>query len=98
MNVTTKIMTNNKIIEQVNTSNYIGYTITATNDRDLEIKTNKFNQMCNIITINIKARKDTHTKFYKEYYHLGVNAVWSVESQPTIRGTYRLHLQGLRIS
>jgi hypothetical protein len=36
MNVTTKIMTNNKIIEQVNSSNYLGYTHTATNNRDLK--------------------------------------------------------------
>jgi hypothetical protein len=27
MNVTTKIMANNKITEQVNSSNYLGYTI-----------------------------------------------------------------------
>jgi hypothetical protein len=46
MNVRTKIVINNHIIEQVNSFNYLGYTVKATNNRYLDIKMNKFNQMC----------------------------------------------------
>jgi hypothetical protein len=44
-NMRTKIVINNNIIGQVNTFNYLGYTITLSNNRDLEIKVNRFNQM-----------------------------------------------------
>jgi hypothetical protein len=40
------------------------YTIIVTNNRDLEIKTNRFDQMCSTITNN-KTRKDTQILFYK---------------------------------
>jgi hypothetical protein len=36
-NMRTKIMINNYIIEKVNSSDYIGYRITVSNNRDLEI-------------------------------------------------------------
>jgi hypothetical protein len=45
-NVRTKILKNNHIIEQVNSFNYLGYAVTVTNNRDLEIKMNTFSQMC----------------------------------------------------
>jgi hypothetical protein len=38
MNARTKIMINNNTIEQVKSFNYLGYTIIASNNRDLEIK------------------------------------------------------------
>jgi hypothetical protein len=37
-NVRTKTVINNNIIEQVNSFNNLGYTITVTKNRDLEIK------------------------------------------------------------
>jgi hypothetical protein len=49
MTVRTKIMINNHIIEQINGSDYLRYTIPATNNRDLEIKMNIFNQMCGTV-------------------------------------------------
>jgi hypothetical protein len=59
MNVITKIVINNYIIEQVNSFNYLGYTVKATNNRHLEIKMNKFNLMfITIRTLNNKIRKD----------------------------------------
>jgi hypothetical protein len=45
MNVRTDIVINNHIIEQANSSNHLGYSITVTNNRDLEININRFNQM-----------------------------------------------------
>jgi hypothetical protein len=60
MNARTKIAINNRVIEQVNSFNYLGYTITITNNRDLEIKMNRSNQMCSTmrITLNNKTRKE----------------------------------------
>jgi hypothetical protein len=67
MNVRTKIVINNHIIEQAGSFNYLRYTITVTNSRDLEIKINRFNQVCCAIrrTLINKSRKDTQVKFYK---------------------------------
>jgi hypothetical protein len=66
MNVRTRILINN-IIEQLNSFNYLGYTITVSNNRDLEIKRNRFNQICSTIrtTLNNKTRKETQFKVYK---------------------------------
>jgi hypothetical protein len=60
-----KIVINNNIIEQVNSFNYLEYTITASNNTDLEIKMNRFNQMCSTMrrTLNNKTRKETQIKF-----------------------------------
>jgi hypothetical protein len=67
MNVRSKIVINSNIMEQLNSFNYVRYTITVSNSRDLEIKMNRFNQMCSTIhrTLNIKARKERQIKFYK---------------------------------
>jgi hypothetical protein len=46
VNVRSKIVLNNNIIEQVNSFSYLGYTIAVTNNKDLEIKLNTFHQMC----------------------------------------------------
>jgi hypothetical protein len=43
MNVRTKIMINNHITGQVSSFNYLGDTVTVTNNRDLETKMNRFN-------------------------------------------------------
>jgi hypothetical protein len=40
MNVRTKIVINNIILEEVYSFNYLGYTITVSNNTDLEIKMN----------------------------------------------------------
>jgi hypothetical protein len=57
----------NHITEQVNSFNYSGYIIIATNNRDLKIKMNRFNKICSTIkrTLNNKTRKDTQIKFDK---------------------------------
>jgi hypothetical protein len=67
MNVRTKTIINNDITKHVNSFNYLGYIITATKNRNLEIKINKFNQMCSTIrtTLNKKTRNDTQLKIYK---------------------------------
>jgi hypothetical protein len=44
-------------IEQVNNFNYLGYTITEADNRDLEIEMKRFNQMCSTMTPNNKTRK-----------------------------------------
>jgi hypothetical protein len=49
MNVMTKILINNNIIAQENIFNDLGYAITVSNNRDLEMKVNRFNQMCRTI-------------------------------------------------
>jgi hypothetical protein len=61
MNVRTKIVINNNISEQINSCNYLGYAITATDNRDLEIKINGFNQMRSTTRrkFNNKTRKNT---------------------------------------
>jgi hypothetical protein len=65
-NVRTKIVINNNINERANSFNYLGYTIIVTNNTDLEIKMNRFNQICSTIrTMNNKTRKETQIKFYK---------------------------------
>jgi DNA modification methylase len=65
MNVRTKIVINNNILEQVNSFNYLGCIITVYNNTDLEIKRNRFNQMCSTIrTMNNKTRKETQINFY----------------------------------
>jgi hypothetical protein len=60
MNVRTKIVINNNIIEQANRFNYLGYIITVSKNRDLEIQ-NRFNQICNTIgkKLSNKTRKET---------------------------------------
>jgi hypothetical protein len=44
MNVRNKIVINNYIIEEINSSNYLLYSITATNNTNLEIKMNNIIQ------------------------------------------------------
>jgi hypothetical protein len=44
-----KDMEGGVFVEQVTSFNYLGYTITVTNNRDLEIKINRSNQMCSTI-------------------------------------------------
>jgi hypothetical protein len=45
VNVKSKIVLNNHIIEQVNSFSYLGYTIAVTNNKDLEVTLNRFHQM-----------------------------------------------------
>jgi hypothetical protein len=62
MNARTKIVINNNTIEQVNIFNYLGYTITLSNNRDLGIERNRFNQICSTIrrTLNNKTREESN--------------------------------------
>jgi hypothetical protein len=65
-------MINNNIIKQVNSFNYLRYTIAVKNNTDLEIKMNRFNQMCSAIrvTLNNKIRKDIQIYFIKLWRYL----------------------------
>jgi hypothetical protein len=45
MHVRTVIMINSNINEEVNSSNYLGYTFILTNKEDVELKMIRFNQM-----------------------------------------------------
>jgi hypothetical protein len=62
-----KIVIDNKIIEQVSHFNYLGCDVSYNYDADLQIKLNKFQYMSGTIkrTITNKTRKDTQLKFYK---------------------------------
>jgi hypothetical protein len=62
MKVRTKIAINDNITVQVSSFNYTGYIITLTDNGDLEIKMDRFNQMCNTIrgTLNITTQENGH--------------------------------------
>jgi hypothetical protein len=62
-----KIVIDNKIMEQVSHFNYLGCDVSYNYDADLQIKLNKFQYMCGTIkrTLTNKTRKDTQLKFYK---------------------------------
>jgi acetylglutamate synthase len=57
MNVRSNTVINNNIIERTNCFNYLEYTITVLNRRDLEIKMNGFNQMCSTIKTQEKRHR-----------------------------------------
>jgi hypothetical protein len=63
VNVISQTVLNNNVIEQVNRFNYLGYTIAVTNNKDLEIKLNKFHEMCGATrrTLNKQKNKKRHT-------------------------------------
>jgi hypothetical protein len=65
MNVESKVVINNNIIEQVNSFNYLGFTITVSNNRDLEIEMRRLNQKCSTIriTLNNKTGQEIKIKF-----------------------------------
>jgi hypothetical protein len=67
INARTNTVINNNIIEHVNNFNYLEYAIAVSNNTDLEIKMNRFNQFCSTIrrTLNNKTRTETQIKFYK---------------------------------
>jgi hypothetical protein len=64
-------MINNPRIEQVNSFNYLGYTVTVTNNRGLE-KKNIFTPMRSTIirTLNNKAIKSHRYSFIKLWWYL----------------------------
>lgn len=66
-NTRTKILISNHITEKVNSFNYFGYTITVTSTRDFEIKRNRLNQMCCIISraLDEMSRNYIQIKFYE---------------------------------
>ena len=65
--VRSKIIVNNKPIEQVSNFTYLGCDTSYNYDNDMENKINKFQAICGTInrTLNNKTRKDTRIKFYK---------------------------------
>ena len=65
--VQSKIVIENKTLEQVSHFNYLGCEISLNEDKDIQNKTNKFQYICGTIqrTLKNKARKDTKLKFYK---------------------------------
>jgi hypothetical protein len=65
--VRSKIMINNKTIEQVKNFNYLGCDISYNYDDDLQNKLHKFQYICGTIkrTLINKTRKYTQLKFYK---------------------------------
>jgi hypothetical protein len=65
--ISAKIILNTKIIEQVQSFNYLGCDISFTYDRDLSQKVCKFQYACGTIkrTLRNKTRKDTMLKYYK---------------------------------
>lgn len=65
--IRSKIVLNNKIIEQVNTFKYLGCNVTYNKSREIDEKLNAFNYFCGTIrrTLGRKVRKETLLKFYK---------------------------------
>jgi hypothetical protein len=60
---------------RANSFNYLGYTVTVTNNRDLEIKMHIFNRICGTIQLlNKRTRKETQITFIKllgyRYLHM----------------------------
>ncbi|KAJ4429720.1 hypothetical protein ANN_21924 [Periplaneta americana] len=65
--IRTKIIVDNKPIEQVSHFDYLGCNITYDVDRDIDNKISKFQWICGTInrTLKNKTRKETKLKFYK---------------------------------
>ena len=65
--VRSKIVLNDKPIEQVSHFRYLGCDISYEPDRDIEEKVNKFQMICGTInrTLKNRTRKDTKIKLYK---------------------------------
>lgn len=65
--VRSKIIIDNKTLEQVSHFNYLGCDTTYERDKDVESKVHKFQAICGTInrTLKHKTRKDTRIKFYK---------------------------------
>ncbi|KAJ4439494.1 hypothetical protein ANN_07618 [Periplaneta americana] len=65
--VRSKIIINNTVIEQVSHFKYLGCDITYDYDKDVNIKTQRFQAICGTIARNLKkkTRKETQIKFYK---------------------------------
>ncbi|KAJ4428658.1 hypothetical protein ANN_25651 [Periplaneta americana] len=65
--IRTKIVLNNKTIEQVNTFKYLGCNVTCNKSREIDDKLNAFNYFCGTIrrTLGRKVRKETLLKCYK---------------------------------
>jgi hypothetical protein len=62
-----KIVVENKIVEQVSHFNYLGCDVTYNEDKDCDKKLHKFQAICGTIrrTLQRKARNETQIKFYK---------------------------------
>lgn len=62
-----KIVIDNKSIEQVNNFNYLGFNVSYCQKNDINMKLNRFYNMCGTIrrTLKNKTLKSTQLKFYK---------------------------------
>lgn len=61
-----KIVLEGKIIEQINSFNYLGCNISYMKNEDIQNKINKFSYVCGVIKRSLKStRKETKIKFYK---------------------------------
>ena len=65
--VRSKIVVENKVLEQVSSFSYLGSDISLDIDKDIEKKTNKFQHICGTInkTLKNKVTKSTKLKLYK---------------------------------
>ena len=65
--IRSKIVVENKILEQVSNFKYLGCDITYDYDQDLQQKVSRFNMICGAINRSLRnrARKNTLLKFYK---------------------------------
>jgi hypothetical protein len=77
MNVSTNIIINNHIIEQINGFIFLSYTIPVTNNRDLEIEMSIFSQMCGTVRWTLNNVQETihryshgSTYIYMQISHL----------------------------
>jgi hypothetical protein len=63
--VRTKIVIEDKTLEQVNNFKYLGYDVTFLEETDIDAKIKKFQNICGTIrrTLKEKTRKDTQIKF-----------------------------------
>jgi hypothetical protein len=69
VNVRLKVVLNNNVIEQVNSLNYLGYTVAVTNNRDLETELNRCHQMCGTTRRTLdKKTKDKILRSYGDSY------------------------------
>jgi hypothetical protein len=68
-----KMVVYDKATEQVNSSNYLGHTISIFENKDLKTKLSKLNHICGMIrrVLNKNIRKET--EFYKTLGYPNIN-------------------------
>jgi hypothetical protein len=68
--VRTKIVIEDKTLEQANHFKYLGYDVTFLEETDTDAKMKKFQNICGTImrTLKRKTRKDMQIKFYQRLF------------------------------